>query len=64
MTAPSATAVLGVGSVVLLIAVGLPLWQPLLVAAVLAGSLSPLNERLGRAVGARRSLAHIQRARE
>jgi predicted PurR-regulated permease PerM len=57
MTAPSATAVLGVGSVVLLIAVGLPLWKPLLIAAVLAGSLSHANERLVRKVGERRSLA-------
>ena len=48
---------LGVGSVVLLITVGLPLWQPLLVAAVLAGSLSPAHERLATAVGNRRSLS-------
>jgi predicted PurR-regulated permease PerM len=49
--------VLGVGSAVLLVAVGLPLWQPLLLAAVLAGALEESHERLARAVGARRSLS-------
>jgi predicted PurR-regulated permease PerM len=57
MAGPSAATVLGVGSLVLLVAVGLPLWQPLLLAAVLAGTLSQVHERLARAVGARRSLS-------
>ena len=42
-----------------LIAVGLPLWRPLLLAAVLAGTLSQLHERLVKATGGRRSLAAI-----
>ena len=40
----------------LIIAVGLPLWRPLLVAAVLAGVLSPLYESAVRRLGGRRSL--------
>ena len=40
----------------LIIAVALPLWRPLLVAAVLAGALSPLYESLVRRLGDRRSL--------
>jgi predicted PurR-regulated permease PerM len=40
-----------------LIAVGLPLWQPLLLAAVLAGTLSEAHERLAGAVGGRRALS-------
>ena len=39
----------------LIIAVGLPLWRPLLVAAVLAGTLSPLYESAVRRLGGRRS---------
>ncbi len=39
----------------LIIAVGLPLWRPLLVAAVLAGALSPLYESAVRRLGGRRS---------
>ena len=38
-----------------MIAVGLPLWRPLLVAAVLAGALSPLYESAVRRLGGRRS---------
>jgi predicted PurR-regulated permease PerM len=37
--------------------VALPLWRPLVLAAVLAGTLSQLHERLAAAVGARRSLS-------
>jgi len=55
MVGPSAASVLAVGSLILLCAVGLPLWQPLLLAAVLAGTLSGVHERLARAVGGRRS---------
>jgi predicted PurR-regulated permease PerM len=40
-----------------LVAVGLPLWRPLLLAAVLAGTLSPLHERLAGAVRGRRWLS-------
>ncbi|HEY7371383.1 MAG TPA: AI-2E family transporter [Polyangia bacterium] len=40
-----------------LIAVALPLWRPLLLAAVLAGTLSQIHERLAAAVGGRRSLS-------
>ena len=40
----------------LIIAVALPLWRPLLVAAVLAGTLSPLYEAAVRRLGGRRSL--------
>ena len=40
----------------LVVAVGLPLWRPLLVAAVLAGALSPLYESAVRRLGGRRSL--------
>jgi predicted PurR-regulated permease PerM len=40
----------------LIIAVALPLWRPLLVAAVLAGVLSPLCESAVRRLGGRRSL--------
>ena len=40
----------------LMIAVVLPLWRPLLVAAVLAGALSPLYESAVRRLGGRRSL--------
>jgi predicted PurR-regulated permease PerM len=39
----------------LMIAVGWPLWRPLLVAAVLAGALSPLYESAVRRLGGRRS---------
>jgi len=57
MARPNATWVLGVASALALIAVGLPFWKPLLLAAVLAGTLSPLHERLAGAVGGRRSLS-------
>lgn len=40
-----------------LIAVGLPFWRPLLLAAVLAGTLSPPNERFAKVIGGRRSLS-------
>jgi predicted PurR-regulated permease PerM len=53
----SATRVLRAISAVALIAVGLPFWQPLLLAAVLAGTLSPPNERLTEALGGRRTLS-------
>jgi predicted PurR-regulated permease PerM len=59
MAGPSATRVLRVVSAVALIAVGLPLWRPLLLAAVLAGTLSQLHERLAVAVGRRRSLSAV-----
>jgi predicted PurR-regulated permease PerM len=57
MAGPSATRVLTVVSAAALIAVVVPLWRPLLVAAVLAGTLSRLHERLAVAVGGRRSLS-------
>jgi predicted PurR-regulated permease PerM len=57
MAAPSATWILGAASALALMAVGLPLWRPLLLAAVLAGALSPLHERLAVAVRGRRSLS-------
>jgi predicted PurR-regulated permease PerM len=57
MGRPSATSVLGVVSGLGLIAVGLPLWKPLLLAAVLAGTLSQPHERLAAAVRGRRSLS-------
>ena len=40
----------------LIAAVALPLWRPLLIAAVLAGVLSPLYEAAARRLGGRRSL--------
>ena len=46
---------LGAGTL-LIGAVVLPLWRPLLVAAVLAGVLSPLYEKMVRRMGGRRSL--------
>jgi predicted PurR-regulated permease PerM len=57
MASPSATRVLTVASLVLLVIVGLPLWRPLLLAAVLAGTLSNAHERLTQKIGARRSLS-------
>jgi predicted PurR-regulated permease PerM len=57
MARPSATWLLGVAAAVALVAVGLPLWRPLLLAAVLAGALSQLHARLVVAVGGRRSLS-------
>jgi predicted PurR-regulated permease PerM len=57
MMRPSATWALWALSALALIAVGLPLWRPLLLAAVLAGTLSQLHERLAAAVGGRRSLS-------
>jgi predicted PurR-regulated permease PerM len=57
MAGPSATRVVWVVSGLALIAVGLPLWKPLLLAAVLAGTLSGLHERLAARVGGRHSLA-------
>src|SRR5262245_51489549 len=59
MAGPSATRVLRVVSAVALIAVILPLWRPLLLAAVLAGTLSPLHERLVAGLGGRRSLSAV-----
>jgi len=57
MAVPSATRVLGWLSAAALVAVALPLWRPLLVAAVLAGALAHVHERLALAVGGRRSLS-------
>jgi len=57
MAVPSAVTLLALASVVLLTAVGLPLWKPLLVAAVVAGSLSHLHDRLAAALGSRRTLS-------
>jgi predicted PurR-regulated permease PerM len=57
MARPSGTWVLWALSALALIAVGLPLWQPLLLAAVLAGALSELHERCAAALGGRRSLS-------
>jgi predicted PurR-regulated permease PerM len=57
MERPNGTWILWLASALALIAVGLPLWQPLLLGAVLAGTLSPLHERLATAVGGRRSLS-------
>jgi len=57
MTGPGAMRVLGLAAAAALIAVELPLWRPLLLAAVLAGTLSQLHERLASAVGGRRSLS-------
>jgi len=49
--------VLTIASFALLAAVGLPLWKPLLVAAVLAGGLSHTVDRLTHAFGGRRGLS-------
>jgi predicted PurR-regulated permease PerM len=57
MARPNATWALWAISALSLIAVGLPLWRPLLLAAVLAGTLSPLHERLVGSVGGRRSVS-------
>jgi predicted PurR-regulated permease PerM len=57
MAGPSATRVVWIAAGLALIAVGLPLWRPLLLAAVLAGTLSRPHERLAAAVGGRRSLS-------
>jgi len=52
----TAQTVVTAAATALIIAVALPLWRPLLVAAVLAGTLSPLYESMVRRLGARRSL--------
>jgi predicted PurR-regulated permease PerM len=57
MTRVSATMMLRIASAVALIAVGLPLWRPLLLAAVLGGTLSVLHERFSHALGNRRALS-------
>src|SRR5262245_53183267 len=57
MSGRTAVTILAVASAALLVAVGLPLWQPLLVAAVLAGTLSPLHDRLAHKLGSRRTLS-------
>jgi predicted PurR-regulated permease PerM len=57
MGRPSATWALWVLSGVALIAVGRPLWEPLLLAAVLGATLWQLHERLAVAVGGRRTLS-------
>src|SRR3954466_7124692 len=57
MAVRSAATVLAVASIVLLAVVGLPLWQPLLIAAVLAGTLDGLHGRLAARVHGRRSLS-------
>jgi predicted PurR-regulated permease PerM len=57
MARASATWVVWLVSGLALLAVGRPLWQPLLLAAVVAGTLSQLHERLVQAVGGRRSLS-------
>jgi predicted PurR-regulated permease PerM len=49
--------VLGLAAAAALIAVGVPLWKPLLLASVLAGALSQFHERLATVVGGRRSLS-------
>lgn len=54
-----ALAVLVAASFALLAWVGHPLWRPLLVAAVLAGGLWGIHERLVRMLGNRRTLASI-----
>ncbi|HEX9573604.1 MAG TPA: AI-2E family transporter, partial [Myxococcales bacterium] len=41
----------------LVLAVALPLWQPLLIAAVLAAAVMPWQDRLSAALGGRRQLA-------
>lgn len=46
-----------VASAVLLAAVVLPIWKPIVLAAVLAAFLSPLNEWLARKIAGRRKLA-------
>jgi len=51
--------VLTLGSFVLLIVVGLPLWKPLLLASVLAGGLSGLVNRLTAALRGRRGLSSL-----
>jgi predicted PurR-regulated permease PerM len=51
--------VLTLASFVLLAAVGLPLWKPLLVAAALAGGLSHTVDRVARRLGGRRGLSAI-----
>jgi len=56
--APSTTTkLLGIAAAAGLASIALPLWKPLLLAAVLAGTLSVLHERLARAFGNRRSLS-------
>jgi predicted PurR-regulated permease PerM len=57
MTGPSGTRVLELAAAVALIAVGLPLWKPLLLGAVLAGALSQFHERLAAAIRGRRSVS-------
>ena len=57
MAEASSTRFLAIASAAALIAVGLPLWKPLLLAAVLAGTLSMPQERLARALGNRRALS-------
>jgi predicted PurR-regulated permease PerM len=57
MARPSATWALWALSGVALIAVGRPLWEPLLLAVVLGGTLWNLHEHLAVAVGGRRSLS-------
>jgi predicted PurR-regulated permease PerM len=57
MGARPALTLLALASIVLLAAVGFPLWKPLLIAAVLAGTLVRPHDRLAHAVGSRRSLS-------
>jgi predicted PurR-regulated permease PerM len=57
MAGQSSVTVLTVFATVLLAAVVLPMWQPLLVAAVLAGALRPVQDRLTSALGSRRTLS-------
>ena len=52
----TAQTVVTAAATALIVAVGLPLWRPLLIAAVLAGALSPLYEAAVRRLGGRRSL--------
>lgn len=49
--------VLFFGALVLVVAVALPLWKPMLIAAVLASTVSRWNERLTHRLGGRRALA-------
>ena len=57
MTGQSATRLLGLAATAAFLALVLPLWRPLLLAAVLAGTLWRLHERLATAVRGRRGLS-------
>jgi predicted PurR-regulated permease PerM len=57
MVGQSSVTVLSAVATLLLAAVAFPMWKPLLVAAVLAGALRPVQERLTGALGSRRTLS-------